>query len=113
MFFALAPALKTPPTVGGVTIANPYVWHVEVAVGPPDGSRWIGLGHVGREQSRTFDDVIDAGHQWVFRFAHPGIETVSLVLSRRDLEHSRWTVSVPDEFARRLRAVHEAPSAFE
>jgi hypothetical protein len=111
LFFLLTPILRSPPSVDAVTISNPHPWHVEVEVGPPDGSRWIGLGHVGREQTRTFGGVLDAGGQWVFHFAYVGIESVSVTVPRVELERAAWTVRVPDEFAARLRAAGVSPTA--
>ena len=113
LFFLLAPILRLPAFVDAVKVSNPHPWHAEVDVGPPDGSRWIGLGHVARGQTRTFDGVIDAGGQWVFRFAFPGIESAEVRLSRAELERAAWTVRVPDEFAARLREAGELPTGPE
>lgn len=107
------PALRLPPYVDSVTVSNPHVWHAEVDVGRPDGSRWIGLGHVGRENTVTFRSVIDAGDEWTFRFAYGGTEQGQLVVSRAELERSKWTVTIPDTFAARMRAAGESPAARE
>jgi hypothetical protein len=57
--------------------------------------------------------VIDAGEQWAFRFAYGGTEQGQLVISRAELERSKWKVAVPDTFAERLRAAGESPTAWE
>lgn len=111
LFAVVIPTLRLPPFVDSVTVSNPQVWHVEVEVGRPDGSRWIGLGHVGREKTVTFRSVIDTGDEWAFRFAYGGNEQGQLVISRAELERSKWTVTIPDTFAERMRAAGESPTA--
>ena len=109
----IIPALRLPSHVDSITVSNPHVWHAEVDVGRPDGSRWIGLGHVGRENTVTFHSVVDPGDEWAFRFAYGGIEQGQLVISRAELERSKWTVTIPDTFAERMRAAGESPTAWE
>lgn len=111
LFYLLGPFLRVPQSVDALTVSNPYRWHSEVDVGPPDGSRWVGLGRVSRESSRTFADVIDPGDQWVFRFAYSGINTVELAISRSELEAAGWKVTVPEDFSARLEAIRESASA--
>lgn len=105
------PALRLPPYVDSVTVSNPHVWHAEVDVGRPDGSRWIGLGHVGRGDTVSFRGVINPGNDWAFRFAYGGTEQAHVVISRIELERSGWKVTIPDEFAERMRAAGESPTA--
>lgn len=107
------PALRLPAYADAVTISNPHVWHAEVDVGRPDGSRWIGLGHVGREATRTFRSVIDPGEEWMFRFAYGGTVRSQVVVSRAELERAGWKLTIPDEFAERMRAAGETPTASE
>ena len=107
------PTLRLPAYVDSITVSNPHAWHAEVDVGRPDGSRWIGLGHVGRDNAVTFRSVIDLGEDWVFRFAFVGTERGQLVISRADLERSKWTVTIPDTFGERMRAAGESPTAHE
>ena len=110
LLLLVMPALRLPSYVDAVSISNPHLWHVEVDVGRPDGSRWIGLGHVGRETTRTFRSVIDPGDQWVFRFAYAGIDQGEVVVSRVDLKQAGWKVIIPDDFAERMRAAGETPT---
>jgi hypothetical protein len=113
LLVVIMPALRLPSSVDTVSISNPHVWHTEVDVGRPDGSRWIGLGHVARETTRPFRSVIDLGDEWVFRFAYGGIEQGQVVISRVELERAGWKVTIPDEFAERMRAAGESPTARE
>jgi hypothetical protein len=102
--------LRLPPSVEAVTVVNPHPWGAEVDVGRPDESRWIGLGYVGRDSASTFYDVIDPGDEWAFRFFYAGIEEARVVVSRAELEQSKWNVRTPDDFAQRLRTAGEPPS---
>lgn len=104
-------ALRLPPFVDAVTISNPHEWNVELDVGGSDRSTWIGLGSVGRETTRTYRSVIDSGNEWVFRFSYGGIDGGEMVLSRAELERGGWKITVPDEFAQRMRAAGVPPSA--
>ena len=107
------PTLRLPRYVDSIAVTNPHAWHAEVDVGRPDGSRWVGLGHVGRENTVTFRSVIDLGKDWVFRFAFGGTERDQLVISRADLDRSKWKVTIPDTFGERMRAAGESPTAQE
>jgi hypothetical protein len=111
LLLLIMPVLRLPPYIDAVTISNPHAWHVEVEVGRPDGSRWISLGHVGRENTVAFRSVIDPGDEWVFRFAYRGIQQGQVAISRAELERSKWKVTIPDEFAERMRAAGESPTA--
>lgn len=110
LFAVVMPALRLPSFVHAVTISNPHVWHAVVDVGRPDGSRWIGLGQAPRETTLTFQDVIDPGEEWVFRFAYRGIVQAQVAVSRVELQRAGWKV-IPNEFGERIRAASEPPSA--
>lgn len=111
LLMLIVPTVRLPSFVDAVTISNPHPWHVEIDVDGPDRSGWIGLGGQGRETTQTYQSVIDHGTEWVFRFTHGGIARGELVLSRAQLDEAGWKVTVPEEFAQRLRASGELPSA--
>ena len=113
LLLLIMPALRLPASVDAISITNPHPWHVEVEVGQPDGSGWIGLGQVVRDKTRTFHSVIDPGDQWMFRFAYGGIHRGEVTISRADLKQAGWKLTIPDEFAERMRAADEAPSLRE
>jgi hypothetical protein len=54
--------------------------------------------------------VIDQGEQWVFRFTYGGVDGGELVVPRTELEASGWKVTVPQQFAERMRAAGVGPS---
>ena len=106
----LAPALRDPGHVDHITIDNPHPW--DVTIDATDGGRdgWAGIGGLARDDADTFQSVLDRGDTWIFRFAYGG-EEAELRISRQHLEQSDWHVTVPAEFAKRLRSagVPETP----
>ena len=72
---------------------------------------WIELGSFGRERSRTVEELVDQGRQWVFRFSYAGVEGGELVVSRDRLVGDGWRITVPPEVTERLRAAGLAESA--
>jgi hypothetical protein len=113
LLLVVSSALRLPPFVDAITISNPHEWHVEVKVDGADRSSWIGLGGVGRARTHTYRSVIDSGKEWVFRFSYGGIDGGELVRSRAELEGGGWKVTVPAEFAHRMRAAGVSPSVPE
>jgi hypothetical protein len=99
----MAPALRTPADVDEITIDNPHSWSVEITVTDRDRDGWVGIGGAGREREQTFQNVLDQGDTWTFRFAYAG-EYAETRLSRSQLERDNWHVTVPEEFATRLRS---------
>ena len=100
-----------PPRVERLTIVNPHPYHVNVSVsdGRPDAQ--LLLGTVKRNRSAAYDEVIDQGSTWRFRFSYAGIEAGELVVSRSSLEADGWKLSVPPETAQRLKTEGLGPSA--
>ena len=95
--------------VDEVTIVNDTVYWANVDVTDGTGGGWLGLTTVGAESTRTVEAVIDQGDVWVFRFDYVGMHREEVELSRRDLERSGWTASVPESFEERLRELGVPP----
>jgi hypothetical protein len=106
----LLPASRTPSYVDEVTVANPHQWDVGVEVSGAERDGWLGMGTVDRTASHGFQQVIDQGQQWVFRFSYAGVDGGELVVPRSELEASGWKVTVPEQFAERMRAAGVGPS---
>ena len=102
--------VQPPATVARVTIRNPHAWNATVDVSRPGGGA-VGLGTAVRGRSARFQEVVDQGDVWVFAFRYGGVDGGSLRVARSELERSRWTVTVPEGFAERMRAARVAPSA--
>ncbi len=100
----LLSATRGPSYVAVLTVVNPHQWDVGVEVTGAQRDGWLGMGTVDRTASRGFERVIDQGEQWAFRFSYAGVDGGELVVPRRELEASGWKVTVPEQFAERMRA---------
>jgi len=107
----LAPGLAGPRHVAALRISNgnPYQVNVEVTGAARRG--WLDLGSIGREQTKTVEEIPDQGPQWVFRFSYGGVDAGRLDVARSELERAGWSVSVPAAVAERLRSAGLPPSA--
>lgn len=105
---AVASALRSPAHVDEVTFDNPHEWPATIRATGGDRDGWQGVGTVERESEQTFQDVLDQGDTWVFRFSYVG-EVVELRVSGAQLAEDRWRLRVPDEFADALRAADVVP----
>ncbi|MDQ4097772.1 MAG: hypothetical protein M3144_07900 [Actinomycetota bacterium] len=108
----VAPALRYPPHLARLTVANPSVYHVNVEVTDSRRRSWLDLGTAGRERSKTVEELADQGPRWVFRFSYGGIPAGEVVVDRSDLATAGWRLAVPEEAIDRLRAAGFPPSAF-
>lgn len=97
------PAMRLPAHVDRLTVDNPHPWAINLDVTDADGSRWLGVGTVEREQEQTFPSVLDQGDEWTIRFSYSGVH-VDVSMTGFQLEQRGWHVTVPDELAGQLRA---------
>jgi hypothetical protein len=104
-------AMDAPPHVERVTINNPHEWSAAVEVSDERQQGWVGLGIVNKGVTHPFEEVLDQGRTWVFRFSYAGVDGGELRVSRADLQRSGWKIAVPDEFATRMREAGLEPSA--
>ncbi len=110
MVALLGSGSRVPSYVDGVTVVNPHQWDVGVDVTGAERDGWLGMGTVDRTASHGFEQVIDQGEKWVFRFSYAGLDGGELVLARSELEASGWKVAVPEQFAEHMRAAGVGPS---
>jgi len=106
----LLPGSRLPSYVDDITVVNPHQWDAGLEVTGTERDGWLGMGTVDRNASRRFEQVIDQGEQWVFRFGYAGVDGGELVVPRAELETSGWKVTVPQQFAERMRAAGVGPS---
>jgi hypothetical protein len=104
------PATRLPSFVDRVTIVNPHPWSVHVDVTGDGRDGRVALAGVGPERTRTVTAVIDHGETWIFEFAYGGADGGELVVNRAELEDAGWRITVPEEFAARMRAAGMEPS---
>lgn len=100
--------LSLPPTVDRLTISNPTVYDIHVAVGDGDGS-WMPVITVGHGNTATTADVIDQGDVWEFRFRGQGRAGGELTISRDDLETAGWRLTIPAEVGEQLAELGAPP----
>lgn len=104
-------AMEAPQHVERVTIHNPHEWSAGVEASNERRQGWVGIGVVNKNEAHAFEEVLDQGRTWVFRFSYGGVDGGELTVSRADLQRSGWKVTVPDEFATRMREAGLGPSA--
>ena len=92
-----------------ITFVNAGDFPARVDVTDENRSGWLGIGIVPSNQETSFDEVIDQGETWVFRFDYAAKHQEEIELSRSDLERNRWTVEVPAEFEATLRELGVSP----
>lgn len=108
----VAPMMRLPHQVPKLVVSNPTVYQMNVQVTGDPSSGWMDLGGVGRERTKTIEEVADQGERWVFRFSYGGVDAGQLVVERSALETAGWRITLPDGTTDRLRAAGLPPSAF-
>lgn len=106
-------AIPSVSFVDHVTVVNPTLYALDVEVSGAGDHGRVGLGTVPRESTARFDEVVDQGHRWVFRFTSGGEPGGEVKVSRRQLEADRWRLRVPQEVGDRLRTAGLPPSSFQ
>lgn len=104
-------ATRTPGHVPSITIENPHQWSSAVEAAGESRPGWLGIGAVDATATKTFGEVLDQGPIWVFRFSYAGVDGGELAVSRADLQRGGWKVTIPSEFAERMRAAGLPASA--
>ncbi len=107
----LGSSLSAPHRVARLRISNPNPYQVNVEVSGAAGGGWVDLGSIGREQTKTLEEISDQGPQWVFRFSYGGVDAGRLEVPRSELVREGWSLSLPGEIAERLGAAGLVPSA--
>jgi hypothetical protein len=113
LLFAAQQLLPSTASVRRITVANRTPYHLEIDATGTGRAHAITVGAIGREQEKTFDDVIDQGREWIFRFASGGIGGGEMRVSRAQLDQEGWKITVADDVARRLQSAGVPPSPRE
>lgn len=103
--------ITTLPSGVDLEVVNPHPYHLNVAVSDARGAGWLSVGTVRRNRAAAYQEVIDQGVTWRFRFTYAGVEAGEVIVNRGTLQHGGWTLTVPDHIAERLAAEGLAPSA--
>ena len=92
-----------------ITFVNNGDFPATVEVSDQDRSGWVDIGIAPSNEETSFEEVIDQGQTWVFRFGYAGKHQEELEVTRSDLERDGWTVEVPAEFEAALRELGVSP----
>lgn len=103
----------SPAFVERITVRNPTVYHLEIEARGLGGNVSVTLGPIGREQTKTYEGIIDQGREWIFHFASGAADGGEIRVARGLLEHDHWRVTVPEAVGRRLEAAGVLPSPAE
>jgi hypothetical protein len=87
--------LALPSVVDRITVENPTRSNLTISVTDEDRDGWMTIGIAPPEATSTFDQIIDHGHTWIFRFSADGVGDVELQLTRQQLDDGQWRLSVP------------------
>jgi hypothetical protein len=101
----------SPQHVTALTVANPTDHAANVEVTGADRGGWLVLGRVSPGSERSFEEVVDFGAEWVFRFAHPE-HSPEITVTRDELVGNDWRVEVPARFGDRLDELGVEPVDF-
>ena len=97
LLFAGTQALEGPGVIEQVTVAG------------SDGGSQLALGPVAAGEHQAFASVVDQGDRWVVHVTSARSDGGQFVLSRADLERTKWVITIPDDVASRLTANGAAP----
>lgn len=97
--------------VTAITVANPTDHSAAVEVTGGNLSGWLSLGRTPPGSERVFEEVLDVGAEWVFRFVHPE-HSEEITMTREELAGNDWRVEVPARFGDRLNELGVAPVDF-
>jgi hypothetical protein len=86
--------LALPSVVDRVTVENPTRYDVSVSVTDTERDGWMPVGIAPPRATTTFDQIVDHGDVWIFRFSAEG-RGAEVQLTRRELEAVQWRVQVP------------------
>jgi hypothetical protein len=102
-------ATATPEFVPRVTFVNGTPYGVDVDMRNADNDGRVLLGRALPEQNTTKHEVYDGGDQWIFEFTRGGVVAGEIEMSRSDLEHGGWRVTVPASVEQRLADAGQSP----
>jgi hypothetical protein len=93
-----------PATVDRVTVRNGTEYDLDVDAAASDHDGWTPVGIALARSDRSFEQIIDHGEEWVFRFSGQGRDGGEVQMTRSELEANDWVLTVPPSVADRIRA---------
>ena len=102
MLVAVPRFLDSPHMVDRLTVENPTGYDISIDATDHRRRAWVGLGTVHRGTTSTFEEILDQGEVWIFRFSAQGEDGGELQVSRQQLEGDGWRMRVPAEVGEQL-----------
>jgi hypothetical protein len=102
--------LDMPFTIDRLTVDNPTVYDISLAVSDADGESWLPVLIVDRESTAWTTNVIDQGDIWRFRVRSQGRAGGELTIPRAELEAAGFRLTLPSEVGERLARYGAPPS---
>lgn len=101
--------LEQPAAIDALTVDNPSAYDLSIDVGGGDGKGWMTVGTARRRATTTFQEIIDQGGIWTFRFAAQGVDGGAIEVSRAELERNGWRLRIPESVSEGLRSQGAPP----
>lgn len=95
--------LDEPSFVDALVVENPTQYDVRIQVTDSERSGWMSIGMARRAETSTFEQIIDQGEEWIFRFRAQGVEGGELRVRRSELANDDWRLRIPPASARSCR----------
>lgn len=95
LLFAASELLKQPTFIDEITVENPTRYDITIHVTDAGRDGWMAVGTGERQSTSTFEEIIDQGEVWIFRFAAQGEDGGELRRSKAELERANWQVKIP------------------
>lgn len=88
--------LETPSFVDRISVENPTRYDIGIDVTDADRDGWMAIGTARRATSSTFQEIIDQGDVWIFRFRAQAEDGGELRVTRQELERDGWKLTIPE-----------------
>ncbi|HVM03768.1 MAG TPA: hypothetical protein VM242_01225 [Acidimicrobiales bacterium] len=103
MLVAVPRFLDAPHLVDRLTVENPTGYDISIDATDHRRQGWVRLGTAHRGTTSTFEEIVDQGDVWIFRFSAQGEDGGELQAPRQQLERDGWRVRVPTEVGEQLK----------
>lgn len=99
---AVTKLFALPSVVDRITVENPTEYDVTIYLTDDNRDGWMAMGIARAETTMTFEQIIDHGDVWIFRFSIQGEDGVEVRLTRSELEDNKWRLPIPERVGETL-----------
>jgi hypothetical protein len=96
-------ACSSSSFIDKVAINNPTAYDTRVEISGRSRNDWTPLATIPAHSQVVVQEVFDEGDTWVFRFGYLHFEK-EMEVTRSQLAHDSWRVTVPTSFGSELEA---------